>query len=645
MVSNTDERQAGPVRWPYLLLAVAIFVLAMVVLAALMQVPELLPQLAAPSPTPLPPTATPTVTPTPTPAVVHPTIHDLGAQVDDAAGTVTFHLEAQVPPERQIAEVILWYDTEAGHQLQRTTDPLSDTVTLSYRLDAAKEGLTTTLTGGELDYWWLVRDSAGETVRAGDTAPLGPTLETMLVTPTPEPPPVDFTWTVSESRHFQFHYAPGSAAERDRFEIGALAEGALARTTTVLDVEFEGQMQIYLVPRVFWQGGAAYGEKVQLISYLDRNYTDIETWSYFTHEGTHALAQDLIQPKENGGGPDGVLVEGLAVWASDGHYRQEPIDEWVAVLASSEEYIALAELRAGPFYDFQHEISYLEGGSFVKFLVERYGLDTLKALYGQATGDVEHDEALVQRLYGQSYAELEAAWLAQLAELSPTPEQAETLDLVVRSFDLMRRYETELDPDARLLPSKAPPEWLSDTLKVFLHRADDPPNVVLETTLIAAQERLDSGDLEGTRSLLDDVEAALDDGGALNRPSLQARHEILELLAVQDRAILRADADAYRETLDHDYVHPVADDDLLQMPFTAFEQEVVRLDIAADGLGAHGMVLVHARLASPSSLADPPFEQDGELFAVVFANRNGQWRLSDRQPLDPTLPTPPALED
>jgi hypothetical protein len=25
-------------------------------------------------------------------------------------------------------------------------------------------------------------------------------------------------------------------------------------------------MSIYLVPRVFWQGGAAYGDKVQLIS-------------------------------------------------------------------------------------------------------------------------------------------------------------------------------------------------------------------------------------------------------------------------------------------------------------------------------------------------------------------------------------------
>ena len=119
--------------------------------------------------------------------------------------------------------------------------------------------------------------------------------------------------------------------------------------------------------------------------------------SYFTHEGTHALAQDILQPKEEGG-PDGVLVEGLAVWASDGHYSEEPIDEWAAIVAASDEYLSLSELRAGPFYDFQHETSYLESGSFVKFLVGRYGLDTLKELYGRATGDAGHDEALVQSL-------------------------------------------------------------------------------------------------------------------------------------------------------------------------------------------------------------------------------------------------------
>jgi hypothetical protein len=560
----------------------------------------------------------------------------MDALVDDGAGTITFRLEARVPPDREVAEAILWYDTEAGHRLQRMAGPLPGLSGLSYQLDAAQEGLTRTLTTTpELDYWWLLRDTSGESVRQGGTAVLGPALLAQVEASAPEPPPADFTWTVSDTQHYRFHYAPGSAAERDRAQIGALAEAAFQRTRNAMGADFGGQMDIFLVPRVFWQGAATYGDKVQLISYLDRNYTDIATWSYFTHEGTHALAQDLLQPKEEEGGPDGVLVEGLAVWASDGHYGPEPVDDWAAVIATSDGYVPLATLRAGPFYDFQHETSYLEAGSFVKFLVDRYGWDKLKELYGRATGKPEHDEELVSRLYGKGYAALEADWLAYLKALSPTTDQAQTWNLTVRSFDLMRRYETEMDPDARILPDQSPTDWASDTLKIFLHQSQTPANVVLETALIAAQEHLRAGDPAGANSLLDDVEAALNDGGRLVRPSLEARLAILELLAAQDRAVLRADLSGYLGTCEADYAPPTTLAEALQLPFTSYRQEVVRLDLADDGQSADGVVLLHAQVDGDE------YPEDGQLFAMTFALREGRWQLVSRQPTEQALGLPP----
>ena len=644
MTNNSSEQESAAPRWRFLALAILILVLTIAVLGFLWQVPRLLPNLFEQSPKPMP-SATATAAPptaTPTPAVLEPTITELHAEADDPARTITFSLEAQVPPEHQVSEVLLWYDTETGHSARRITGPLSHTVSISYELDALIEGFTGTLTTTkELDYWWLVRDTIGESVRAGSTVVLGPQLLSVVTAPEPEPPPIDFSWVVSETAHFRFHYVAGTAAERDRFELGSVAEESLALIQPVLDVSFDGQMSIYLVPRIFWQGGAAYGDKVQRISYLDRNYTAVETWSYFTHEGTHALAQDIIQPKEDGGGPDGVLVEGLAVWASGGHYAQEPIDEWAAVVAASDEYLPLAELRNGPFYEFQHETSYLQGGSFVQHLVGRYGLDKLKALYGQATGDAEHDEGLVQDLYGKGYADLEAEWLEYLAGLEPAPEQAELWRLQVRTFDLMRRYETELDPDARLLPSTAPPEWMSDTLKVFLKRADAPLNLVLETALIAAQERTYDGDLRGARMLLDDVEAALDAGGVITRPSLVARCEILEALAAQDRTVLRGDAHAYGDTLDSasDLARIEAIAERISPPFRSYHQEPVRLDLADDGLRAWGVVLVHADLVDGDSV------EDGQLFAVELVRVGGRWLMSRREPTQPDLFPPPARAD
>jgi hypothetical protein len=667
------EPNKSPFRRRSLLLAAMALTLAGIILSALWTLPALLSRFTgaemapSPSPTatsalpsatlaPTPPPASPLPahTPSPTPSITRPAVQ-IWADVDDRAATITFHVSVSVPPDRQIVEATLWYDTEVGRQLHRFPGPFPPIASLAYELDAVQEGLTTTLAaasnfvipspagqaGVELDYWWSLQDSAGESTRAGATVTLSPAWHAWVSAPTAGSWVAGFDWGLSESQHFVFHYVPGSAAERDMPQLQALAEAALDRIVERLDVEFDAQMSVYLVPRVFWQGGATYGDKVKLISYLDRNYAAVETWTYFTHEGTHALAQDLLQPKEGGGGPDGVLVEGLAVWATGGHYRQEPLDAWAAVVAASDGYIPLADLRSGPFYDFQHEISYLEAGSFVGFLVEGFGLDRLKELYGQATGQATLDESLVQRLYGQSYAELESAWLAYLSSLAPTEEQARAWHLKVRAFELMRRYETELDPDARILPDRPPPAWTTETLQIFLKRAQAPVNLSLETALIAAQERLQGQDLEGAAALLDDIEAALEAGGRGVTASLQERQAILRLLAAQDRAILRGDTHAYVDTLtpNSSLARDDAVRDRLQPPFTTYRQEIVRLDLSDDNRSAQGVVLLHARVA------DGSFPEDMQLFALIILRTEDGWFVSGRSPLEPSLSLPPPVED
>jgi hypothetical protein len=201
----------------------------------------------------------------------------------------------------------------------------------------------------------------------------------------------------------------------------------------------------------------------------------------------------------------------------------------------------------------------------------------------------------------------------------------------------MRRYQTELDPDARILPDTSPPEWTTDTLKIFLHRLNAPTNVVLETTLIEAQERLRSGDLSGAAGLLDDIEAALDAGGSLERPTLWARQAILDLIAEQDRAVLRADVDGYLKTLDPGYAGRVGSEvkEALQAPYTAYQQEVVRLSVNDDGLRAQGTVLLHNQLAGGM----PP--EQGTLYSLTFVTRDGHWLVGEREPVRPTLSLPP----
>jgi len=641
---HSDKEQGPSPRYGYLLLAALILVVAAALMVGLWQVPRLLGDPAATA-TPLPPASNPAATATPTEAAATeaPTITALLTQVDDAAGTIVFEIKAEVPPDRRIEEVLFWYDTQAGHEVKRFDGPFADEASLSYRLDARGEGLTRTLTNtAPLDYWWLVRDSTGDDVRLGDQVPLGPYLRSLVAAPAAEPAADGFAWSAWETEHFRLYFVPDTAAERDRVEIGALAEDALAAISEKLEVAFDGQMDIYLTPRVFWQGGAAYGDKVQLISYLDRNYTAVEIWSYFTHEGTHALSQNFLQQQEDGGGPDSVLVEGLAVWASGGHYSREPIDAWAATVAASDDYIPLGELRFGSFHTFQHETAYLESASFVKYLIETYGLEPFKELYGRASGRAGYDDMLVEELYGKSYHELENDWLAYLETVEPTPEQVERWELKVRAFDLMRRYETEMDPDARILPSTPPPEWTSDTLRIFTRRLNEPENIVLETALIAALERLYEGDTAEVEALLDDVEAALDEGKDPDAASLQAREDILELLARQDTAVLRADADAYRETLvsGSSLALPRAVEEALAPPYTAYRQELARVELSEDGQRARVQVLLHADLAGGQ-------EQEGEpqLFAVSLVRSGGGWLMLERQQTAVELSMPSVAGD
>ncbi|MBA3531846.1 MAG: hypothetical protein H0T73_08005, partial [Ardenticatenales bacterium] len=66
-------------------------------------------------------------------------------------------------------------------------------------------------------------------------------------------------WISQELPHFRFFFLPGSAAERDWPLIAQEAEQSLQRVLKRLNMSYEEQLDVYLVERVFWQGGAAYG--------------------------------------------------------------------------------------------------------------------------------------------------------------------------------------------------------------------------------------------------------------------------------------------------------------------------------------------------------------------------------------------------
>jgi hypothetical protein len=113
------------------------------------------------------------------------------------------------------------------------------------------------------------------------------------------------------------------------------------------------------------------------------------------------------------------------------------------------------------------------------------------------------------------------------------------------------------------------------------------------------------------------------------------------MVAAQDRTILRADADAYRATLDpaSGLDLDVVVEQVLRPSFTTYQQELVRLDVAEDGRSARGLVLVHAMVAGGD------FPDDGRLFALTLIKVGSRWLMSSREPAEPVLSLPPVSAD
>lgn len=302
-------------------------------------------------------------------------------------------------------------------------------------------------------------------------------------------------WVHLDVPPLRLHALPHTYAGHHLPDLAREAQASLNRIAARLDMPVTTPLDIYFVERIFWQGGVAYGSKV-IISWPARNYLRIPVAAYLDHELTHALASRLTQPD---GETNALLAEGLAVWATGGHYGVEPIHHIAAALARSPNYITIPDL-ADNLHAYQHETAYIEAGSFVGYLIETYGLETVKRLYASANTP--------ERIIGRTYAQLERDWLTWLRPIPNDPAIAHWFDLRVRIFDAMRTYQETFDPAARELPPE-PSNWTAEHVRTYAHTTQDPFAIVLETLLADINAAHRCGDLDAAERLLQRLTTAM----------------------------------------------------------------------------------------------------------------------------------------
>jgi hypothetical protein len=326
------------------------------------------------------------------------------------------------------------------------------------------------------------------------------------------PDALEAEWVTTSSDCCLITYLTGTAAGRDIEEIiKHIVDDKASESLGQMRWDQELDIHIVLMPRVLGHGGFASSEIY--VSYLDRNYTGDDFEQVLHHEIIHTIdmgAGGDVYPR--------ILVEGLAVYHTQGHYKPEPLLPRAAALLDLGWYIPLLELSED-FYFHQHEISYLEAGALVEFMISQWDYEAFTSFYRDISYRTPGrdnastiDEAL-QRHFGTTFAELEGQFLAALRSSPIESALRDDVYLTVQLFDTIRRYQQILDPSAYFLTA-----WLvtrsdfqsRDITADYLRHPSQPENLTIETLLISAQESLMEGHFETVRDILEVVNAALD---------------------------------------------------------------------------------------------------------------------------------------
>jgi hypothetical protein len=324
----------------------------------------------------------------------------------------------------------------------------------------------------------------------------------------------DAVWYERSTNCCRVYYLSGTTAEREIIRLGDELDQAFAAAEERLGLEVEeGPATVALIDNV-WGNGAYINSDDMVISVVDRRYVGTDLTTMLAHEAVHWITQSCTARRT-----PAVVCEGLAVYGSGGHYSPEPLRQRGAALVTLDIYIPL-ETLAGDFRGQQHEAAYVEAGALVQFLVSQYGIERFLSINNTgdipAGSDAEWLDEAFRRTYDADLAEIEKAFQAWLGGVDPG-EQTADLAQTIALFESIRRYQTLYAAYQESLPP-IEAAVTNGTVSEFIREPHTAPNVAIETMYVAAQEALLAGDYRRVATLVDAVNATLDDGDFTRAP-------------------------------------------------------------------------------------------------------------------------------
>lgn len=219
-------------------------------------------------------------------------------------------------------------------------------------------------------------------------------------------------WQTRETEAFICHYEKGK--EPHQFQVQRLHDFC-KKISTELNVQLDRKIEYYKcdsweeVGLLFGYAPATGMAKIENCTVVSVN------WNSF-HEIAHVVVGQLSREW-----PSSFIMEGAACYFGGTSLATAEVQLlWSQSLVLHEDDIPIGNIiedRANGFWAAEDmNDPYAEASSFVGFLIEKYGIERFKELYGyrDRTGDLP---AEIERIYGRGVADLEHEWREWLRRL------------------------------------------------------------------------------------------------------------------------------------------------------------------------------------------------------------------------------------
>ncbi len=332
----------------------------------------------------------------------------------------------------------------------------------------------------------------------------------------PTPPDRGARWETVHTDCCTLHYISGTDAAQDIESLQAVVQQEVSSALTQFfpdgipsDFALEHPLILNIVPIAVGHGGFASDEAV--VTYSHRNWLGSNFATLIHHEIVHVLDRQL-----NDEGPrPRLLSEGLAVYLSGGHYQPEDIVSRGAALLQTDLYLPLTEI-VDDFYAAQHEISYIEAGAFVTYMVQRWGWESYIDFYftlPEGDSNTEIISTALEEKFGLDLATLESDFIAYLQRLESNDEGQADVQLTADLYNAIRRYQALAIPSAHFRTAWWPPiDQMRENGIVgdYAFREKSPSNIIIESLFQDVHQAREQGADAQAEAVLDQIHTYLD---------------------------------------------------------------------------------------------------------------------------------------